>query len=1546
MTLLGVLNSYSQNDAKKWYFGYGAGLDFNTNPPTILTNGTMSVTAGCASIADASGNLLFYTNGSTVWDRTHAVMANGTGLASTLNNSGYPQTSIILKRPGSATLYYVFSTWPGNAGNAGIYYSIVDISLASGNGSVTTKSNKIYNTSSGKVSATKHCNGNDIWVVFQDYNWNGNQWLPPSFQSFLLASTGVNTLAVISTPTTNLVNNNNNGYWGCMKISPNGKKLGTTTGNNNNNNNTGFELYDFDNTTGIVSNLLYLPLNNNNNFNNNWGYGVEFSPDGTKFYGSRYNNFNNQNVNWPVIAQWDLCAGSPTAIVASMVPIFTVTNNNSNNNYYGTLQLAPNGKIYVARYLNVNNNNNTSLGVINNPNASGLACNYVDQGQSIAPKLSYYGLPNFMGSYFIQPPPATPFTHTVSNLFGCQTASFNSIYTPSTVALGCASQGYTLTNILWNFGDPSSGINNTSNLSNPSHAYTTLGTYTAQLILYYSCGGGTDTIRQVINVNQPCISVNSTSITCANLGSATVAATGGIGPFSYTWMPSGQTNSVATGLSPGTYTLSVFDFGNNFTYTATTTFNSLIPLLGNLSNSSSLACNGVATGTANYTNITGGSGSQNFLWTNGLVSYTAATPNTLSAGLWSVTVSDGLTGCAINDVFFINQPSATTLNLSSSTGTSCVGTEIILTGTTSGGTPGYTYSWTAGPTADTYSVLGTSAGAQVHTLSSQDANNCLVTQTISITFVANPSLVVSNTSICPLESGTLTVTGATNYTWSTAITGSVIVESPTLTTSYTVVGEAFSCTSSAVSSIILKPLPVPQFVSNSPICNAQTLLFSVSTGTSFVWTGVNAFASSTKSNTINNANPGHSGSYQVTVTAANSCTAATSGSVTVNPTPTVSATGATVCNTQIVNLTANSFAGSSYFWTGPNGFLSSQQNPTIVNPVVAASGNYNVRATSAVGCTNSAVTQVTVTQTPIINTHGSNTQKCFGDNLQLYGNSNHPNVSYNWSGPNGFFSNQQNPVITAVSLPASGIYVLTVTEGPCIVNVSSQPVIIHDLPTATITSNSPVCETKRLTFSATSTHTIVNYLWQIPNGFPMSGQIPNRYRDTSTLAYSGDYSLTLTDNHGCISTTTATLTVLPNPTLTAMGDTVCFKNKATLKAEGGNTYVWYNNTGIFSYKDEAQISSANFTTATVYTVVGQAPNSCTAIATATVMTRPLPLPSIKLEPKPAVCLNTSVTLNGYGAKYYLWEGPSNLSLSGSRTGFMASNVSYTGEYTLTAIDAYACQSQTTTSLKIYNLPNGGLRSDRQLGCVPFDVNLNFIPSMSTIAPIKSQTWYYNKKKISDTDNFIINIKTVGEQRIEGTLIDTNGCVNTVTASLNGYGSPKANFTYSPEKPVESFDAVLFTNTSKGDDQTQWKWYLTGQEEKELSDQEHADYLFDKSGKYSVVLVVNNKWGCGDTTMKHIQIEPDFNVFVPTAFTPNTDGTNEVFIPVTSGVKFYEFEIYDRWGKKIFTTKDATQGWDGTYQGEPCKNEVYVWRMLVSAINGTEKELKGVVTLFR
>jgi len=123
--------------ARFWYFGTQAGLDFGTNPPTPLTNGALTAFEGCASISDINGNLQFYTNGNQVWDRTHQVMPNGTGL----NGDGLAtQATIIVPAPANTALYYLF-TVDTNGGPRGLCYSVVDMNLNNGFGEVTSKNN-------------------------------------------------------------------------------------------------------------------------------------------------------------------------------------------------------------------------------------------------------------------------------------------------------------------------------------------------------------------------------------------------------------------------------------------------------------------------------------------------------------------------------------------------------------------------------------------------------------------------------------------------------------------------------------------------------------------------------------------------------------------------------------------------------------------------------------------------------------------------------------------------------------------------------------------------------------------------------------------------------------------------------------------------------------------------------------------------------------------------------------------------------------------------------------------------------------------------------------------------------------------------------------------------------------------------------------------------------------------------------------------------------------------------------------------------------------
>ena len=507
--VLFCFKSQSQNETNNWYFGANAGLNFSTIPPTILTNGMLVTTEGCSSISDALGNILFYSDGITVYDKTHNIMSNGTGL---FGNSSTTQSSIIVKEPGNNNIYYIFTL--GASGSGSLCSSKVDMNLSAGMGSVTVKNNLLATIMSEKLTSVKHCNGKDTWVISHENNSN-------NFKCYLVSNSGINNTPIISSIGTVYPNGYN--WLGNLKASPSGKRLGLALHGTQGS----FELYDFDNLTGIVSNSLSLGSYPN-------AYGCEFSPDESKFYGDK-----ESGVNFLNLYQWDLCAGSPTAIVASeyVIPVASQIMG---------MQLAKNNKIYLARL------NSPTLAVIDNPNTLGLGCNYNHNGQSIAPKLSKFNLPNFMTSYFNPNQTISPFTYTIN----CNLVNFNLSSINNTAVVNCNIIN-TPTNVIWNFGDLASGANNTSTLAAPNHSFTGSGNYTVQLIINGACKS--DTIKSVLLINSgPSLSISGNFTICAG-EKATLTISGAT---SYTW--NNSSTGTTTVLSPTFTTIySVTGTGTN-----------------------------------------------------------------------------------------------------------------------------------------------------------------------------------------------------------------------------------------------------------------------------------------------------------------------------------------------------------------------------------------------------------------------------------------------------------------------------------------------------------------------------------------------------------------------------------------------------------------------------------------------------------------------------------------------------------------------------------------------------------------------------------------------------------------------------------------------------------------------------------------------------------------------------------------------------------------------------------------------------------------------
>lgn len=352
LTLLIFSFSYGQQIGKVWYFGDYAGLDFNSGAPVALTNGAMASIEGCATLTNTDGTIMFYTNGTEVWNKNHQNMSNGMDL---FGNQSGTQGTVIVPKPGSDTIFYIFTVdAPGYSGvpSRGLNYSEVDMSLDGGLGAITANKNiQILPETTEQLAITKHANGTDFWVIAHSYPGN-------SVNAILVNAVGVNTTPVVSNVGMNLTILDD--LVGSVKVSPNGDKLAFC------HHKTGAQLMDFDNVTGVASNSLTLLLAE-------MLYGVEFSPSGKRLYISYTLN--------AMLLQYDLDAAD---IPGSVI---TLHAGDIEENYGGLLQRGPDDKVYFCL------RNRSAISVINTPDALGSACNFQYDGITLGGKMSQSGLP-------------------------------------------------------------------------------------------------------------------------------------------------------------------------------------------------------------------------------------------------------------------------------------------------------------------------------------------------------------------------------------------------------------------------------------------------------------------------------------------------------------------------------------------------------------------------------------------------------------------------------------------------------------------------------------------------------------------------------------------------------------------------------------------------------------------------------------------------------------------------------------------------------------------------------------------------------------------------------------------------------------------------------------------------------------------------------------------------------------------------------------------------------------------------------------------------
>jgi len=457
--LIAPLLLLGQKETYNWTFGQFAGLSFHSGSPVPFLTSSNSH-EGCASISDSSGQLLFYTNSESLWDRNH------NRIDFLYGEDHATQSSLFVPWPGRDSLYYYFNAPSQN--DDPFKYAVLNKNLNGGQGGFQTPVTTLFNGSTEKQAATQHANGRDFWLVTHSFPGD-------SFFVYLVDSTGLHTTPTVVEIGSSL-RQGLDPVWGTvettgqMKISPQGDKLAlvfeyvdVNVGN--------IEIFDFDNQTGQISNYhIYSGLHSSI-------MGVEFSQNGQFLYVCEY--------------------GFRDTINPGRIYGFEIATNGSLQNQQllyetdevqlGQLQLAPNGYIYFSKY------GQRSLGAITRPNVSladaKLSVDEFSVFFNILAPGGYYannprfGLPNFISNFFKDP--YIDFGVRASCIGdSAQFAAFSNVEVDSWT---------------WTFGDISSGSANGAFVQRPKHLFVQNGIYTVSLIGYIN-GTPVDTVVKSIEI--------------------------------------------------------------------------------------------------------------------------------------------------------------------------------------------------------------------------------------------------------------------------------------------------------------------------------------------------------------------------------------------------------------------------------------------------------------------------------------------------------------------------------------------------------------------------------------------------------------------------------------------------------------------------------------------------------------------------------------------------------------------------------------------------------------------------------------------------------------------------------------------------------------------------------------------------------------------------------------------------------------------------------------------------------------------------------------
>lgn len=937
--------------------------------------------------------------------------------------------------------------------------------------------------------------------------------------------------------------------------------------------------------------------------------------------------------------------------------------------------------------------------------------------------------------------------------------------------------------------------------------------------------------------NPPTISnMASTPETCAGDGDGTATVTAnGQAPLSYSWSTTpAQTNAIATGLSPGNYTVTVTD-GNG----CTTTDNVSVAAGPNCctldftASSTQPTCGGTD-GSISII-ITNGVGPYDYLWSN-----SATTPgiSNVGAGTYTVTVTDnGGTNCDSVATFNLSSSSGPTIDNITSTPETCAGDEDgTATVTANGGTPPLTYLWSNAQTTNFISDLTPGN----YSVTVEDATGCQAVGNVNV---------AAGTVCCTLEfeaegfdptcgnnDGSITVTiingsGNYNFAWSNGATTQDITSVGAGTYTIIVTDVTEGCSLDTTITLAASNAPVVNNITaTDETClgdNDGTISLTISGGQApyqYQW------SNNATTQALNGLAPG---TYYVTITDDLGCTVV--DSATVNPGPNCCGiTGSVIIADANCGASDGSIDVTVSGGTPPYSFLWSNNNTTEDLSGISA-GSYSVTITAGPNCSWDTTVSVNNINGPVITNISATDETCLGANdgtATVVASGTALPLTTDWS--NGVVNQ------TSITSLSPGTYTVIITDAngcQAVGNVTVKPGPLCCTLTASSTATQASCGTNdgSITVTVDTTSGTLPFAYSIDGGAFAGNNVFNNLS-------SGTYTIVVQDDQGCTDTLTQAVTEANNTiVLSASGtDPLCAGDNngaAEATITGGVLPLSVN----WSNGDTG-VSLTNLAPGT-YTVVVTDQNNCSQTASVT-LSDPAPF-TLDLGPDVALCPGETADLDAGNAASYTWS-------TGDTTQLLT--IDNTGTYFVDALDANGCLATDTISVDIANA-----------------INVD-----------------------AGNDTTIFEFETVQLQ---------------ATSNSNGTYTWSPASTISCEQCTDPIASPLETTT------------------------------------YTVVLA--DPQGClGSDSVTIIVEEGVYFLEYPNAFSPNGDGLNDFLQLFHSGVDRVYWQVFDRWGEKVFESNDVNGTWDGTYKGKELMPDVYVIVIDVTFRNSRHQQLKGSLLIYK